>query len=105
MQRKLAVPLALSGHVGSDHAPKIRNLRGFEVDGEDLDTLSKLVENRQRIENLLKDIESQPSYETAEDIEGDLDYLKAGIQLGLLEIAGELEEIKTSDEIFDASIA
>jgi hypothetical protein len=83
----------------------MRSIKGLEGDCDDLAVLTKLAENRSRIEKLIRDVDSEPELEDVEDIACELDYLKASVQLGLLEITGELEETKTSEEIFDSTLA
>jgi hypothetical protein len=87
MRRKLAVPLAIGnlGHSGHNVMKKTRKLRVSGPDSESQRLLSKLAENRDRIENL--------------------EFLRANIELGLVEIAGELEEIQSSEEILSQAMA
>ncbi len=79
-------------------------LRLTDEESEEQDLLARIAENRMRIEALAKDMEQGwgaiESSDTAE-----LDYLKASIQLGLLEITGELEATPYADEIFEEAVA
>ena len=106
MKRKLAVPIAVNqGH--RNHADPLfrkRMLRLSDEESEDYETLAKIAENRVRIDALLKQVEEWPA-EFEEEDSAELDYLEATIQLGLLEITGELEDIPYSDELFDQAVA
>lgn len=102
MNRKLAVPLAVSRV--KDRAIKTRILKESE-DLDDIRILATLAENRLRLERLAQDIENGTGYFEQGNASNDMDYIKASIQLSLLEITGELEEIPTSDEVFEQAIA
>ena len=102
MNRRLAVPLAVRGLecAYNDRAIRVRTLRGDE-DAEDIEILRKLAENKRRIDCLLKDLEDDPEVGETPETCSELDYIKASVQLGLLEITGELEETPYSDELFE----
>ncbi len=102
MNRKLAVPLAVSKV--QDRVIRTRILKDTE-DVEDIKFLATLAENRFRLERLAKELESDREFYETEDITSELDYIEASVQLGLLEITGELEEIPASDEILEAAVA
>jgi hypothetical protein len=107
LNRKLATPLAL-GEYGDNHdcrADRSRILKESNLDAGDLRMLMQLADNRVRIEKLMEDIESEPEMDETDELMTDLDYLNASIQLGLLEITGELEEIQSSEEIFEEATA
>ncbi len=107
LNRKLAVPLAL-GDFGQDHefrTERSRALRESHMDAEDLRMLMQLADNRIRIEKLREDIEGDPEMDESDELMTDLDYLNTSIQLGLLEITGELEEIQSSEEILEEASA
>ena len=74
-------------------------------DPEDIRLLMKLADNRIRLEKLSEDIEHDPDIADIDELQIDLDYINASIQLGLLEITGELEEIESADEIFEQATA
>lgn len=102
MNRKLAVPLAVS--TVQDRVIRTRILKDTE-DVEDIKILATLAENRLRLERLAKELESDREFYETEDIASELDYIEASVQLGLLEITGELEEVPASDEILEAAVA
>jgi hypothetical protein len=104
LNRKLAVPLAVKGLLRKEEnrVVRIRILKDSEQDSDDLEFARKLAENRVRIDGLLEDIENKdPEGVDSPEIETELDYIEASIQLGLLEITGELEEVPYSDELFE----
>ena len=106
MKRKLAVPIAVEqGH--SSHKETIlrtRLLKLSDEETEEQEVLAKLVENKLRIDALAKEIDETWS-ELDPDDEEELDYIEATIQLGLLEITGELEATPYSDELFEQAVA
>ncbi len=107
LNRKLAVPLAL-GKLWENHGNRIeraRKLRDTEGDREDLRVWMTLADNRVRLERLSQDLEAFPEMADDDDLSDELDYINASIQLGLLEITGELEEIQSSDELFEQATA
>jgi len=103
LNRKLAVPLAVKGLLRKEEnrVVRIRTLKDSEQDGYDLELARKLAENRARIDDLLEDINEDPEVVDSPEIETELDYIQASIELGLLEITGELEEVPYSDELFE----
>ncbi|OGS42869.1 MAG: hypothetical protein A3K67_05315 [Euryarchaeota archaeon RBG_16_62_10] len=107
MNRKLAVPLAFGECVpaGANVLKRLRILRDASEDAEEIDIMRKLAENHTRLELLREEIESDCEFNCDDEDEIELDYLKASIQLGLLEITGELEEIPCSEEIFEGILA
>lgn len=76
-----------------------------EEDLGDLDILIKLSENRERLNNLMSDIEGDPEFVDTDEAKNELDYVNASIQLGLLEVTAELEEMPSSDDLFEEAIA
>ena len=107
LNRKLAVPLAL-GKLWESHEnrmEKSRKLKEFEGDPEDLRMLMKLADNRIRLEKLKQDLENGPEIEVDDELRDELEYINASVQLGLLEITGELEEIQYSEDIFEQATA
>ena len=107
MNRKLAVPFAVKGLLRKDEnrVVRIRILKDSEQDGDDLEIARKLAENRARIDGMLQDINEDPEVVDSPEIETELDYIQTSIQLGLLEITGELEEAPYSDELFEEAVA
>ncbi len=103
LNRKLAVPLALGKFKDDQETRQERSrvLKGSHSDPEDIRTLMQLADNRVRIERLIEDIENYPDMEETDDLKNEMDYINTSIQLGLLEITGELEEIQSSEEIFE----
>lgn len=102
MNRKLAVPLAVSKV--QNRVIRTRILKDTQ-DVEDIKILATLAENRARLERLERELESDREFYETEDIASELDCIEASIQLGLLEITGELDEIPSSDEILEAATA
>src|SRR5512136_434214 len=107
LNRKLAVPLALD-NLWKDVAAKRtirRILRESEEDPGDTEIMKRLAENKVRLRRLWDDIEENPVAGETRDVQNDLDYLKASIQIGLLQVNAELEDVPYSDEMFDEAIA
>jgi len=99
------VPLAL-GRLWQHEENKVARSRILkDADEQDLRMLMTLADNRVRLEKLNEDIDRDPVFEDTEDMKNDLDYINASIQLGILEITGELEEIQNSDEVFEEALA
>jgi len=107
LNRKLAVPFAVKGLFRNEEnrIVKIRILKDSEQDSDDFEVAMKLAENRMRIDGLLEDINKDPEVVDSPEIETELDYIQTSIQLGLLEITGELEEAPYSDELFEEAAA
>ncbi len=101
MMRKLAVPIVLRnvGNHDTNMMTRVRTLRSSQ-DGEEYHILAKLAENRTRIERLHREVERAPRGVDCSDILNELEYLKADIELGLIDVAAEIEEMPTSEEIF-----
>jgi hypothetical protein len=106
MRRRLAVPLAINnmGHSGQNVMRRTRTLKASGVDVESQRLLGKLAENRARIERLERDV-WQCSEVDCSDIVDEIEFLRANIELGLVEIAGGLEEIRSSEEILAEAMA
>jgi hypothetical protein len=105
LDRKLAVPLALGRLWQHNENKMARNRVLKDGNEEDLRMLMTLADNRERLQNLREDIENDPVFEDTEDMKNDLDYINAYVQLGILEITGELEEIQSSEEVFEEALA
>ncbi len=107
LNRRLAVPIAISA-LGGACENRILFRRRLKEDDQDpigAHLLTRLADNREHLEALQRELEGWgPSLDTT-DVESELDYLRATIQLGLLEVAGELEEIPTSEEILEEAFA
>lgn len=105
LNRKLAVPVAVGRlwqHEG-DRIGRCRILR--DADEDDLRMLMTLADNRVRLERLKENIDKDAFVEDPDDMRSELDYINASINLGILEITGELEEILSSDEVFEEALA
>ena len=107
MNRKLAVPLAFENPRQSRGRmrQRSRTLRSSNDSPEDLRMYLKLADNRVRLERLTEDIEHDFEIYEDDEFQTELDYINASIQLGLLEITGELEEIQSSEEILESATA
>lgn len=105
LDRKLAVPLAL-GRLWQHNENKMARSRVLrDADEDDLRMLMTLADNRVRLEKLKEEFDGDFLLDDSEDMEGELDYINASIKLGILEITGELEEIQSSDEVFEEALA
>ncbi len=100
MKRRSAVPLAIEdmNRMVPTRITKKRKLKTSPVDAETGFILSKLAENRNRIERLEAEI-WQCSDVDCSEIVGEIELLRANVELGLIDIAGGLEEISSSEEI------
>jgi hypothetical protein len=106
LNRRLAVPLALMKHKSQRDGKNIKTrILKDEEDLGDLDVLIKIAENRDRLDRLVSDIESDPEFVDTDEAKNELDYVNASIQLGLLEVTAELEEIPYSDDLFEEAVA
>jgi hypothetical protein len=84
---------------------RCRTLRSTGCAPEEFTVLSKLADNRARIEKLEKDITLRPESIDCSDIVNELDYLKTSVGIGLTEIGVEIEDIPTSEEILAEAFA
>lgn len=101
MKRKLAVPIALRNVEVLDRNRMVRerSLRQDRCDPEDYEILRKLAENRTRIERLERDMDFSPHAFGCDDIVNELEYLKAEIEVGILECATEIEDVPSSEDL------
>ena len=101
MKRKLAVPIALRnvGAVDPNTMTRTRTLRASEDDPEGYRILATLAANRARIDRLNEDLEHIQHDVDCADVLNELEYLKADIELGLMEIGAEIGESPTSEDI------
>jgi hypothetical protein len=76
---------------------------GFDDDESEL--LRKLSENRLRLDRISRELEVHPETVDTREIQNELDYLKANIQVGLVELSGEIEELPTSEELVADALA
>ena len=100
MRRRSAVPLAIE-NMNAMVPTGIRRKRILKlagVDPETYQTLNRLAENRERIERLEGEI-WQCSNVDCSEIVNEIDLLRANIELGLVELAGGLEETPSSEDI------
>jgi len=102
LKRKLAVPLAVSRV--KYRAIRTRILKDTQ-DLDDIRVLATLAENRQRLERLVRNIEQDEEFFETEDMASELDYIKASIQLDLLEVEGELEGVPYSEDLLEETVA
>jgi hypothetical protein len=84
---------------------RCRTLRSTECNLEEFTVLSKLADNRARIEKLENDIALRPESIDCSDIVNELDYLKTSVGIGLTEISVEIEDVPTSEEILAEAFA
>ena len=81
----------------------IRIIRETDDYSEDADLMRKIADNRMRLDALTRQVEEDfPEDFNPDDFTLELDYIKASVQLGILQLTGELEETQTADEIFEA---
>lgn len=107
MIRRSAVPLALEG-MRWDHSGRpnlVRIIREADDYSDDAEIMRKVADNRLRLDALGRQIEEDFIEDfDPDDFAAELDYIKASIQLGILQLTGELEEGQTSDEIFESEV-
>ena len=106
VKRRSAVPLAIDSmdRLVPTKAYKKRVLKLAGVEPETYQTLSRLADNRARIERLEGEVWQCSDVDCAE-IVNEIDLLRANIELGLVEIAGGLEESPSSEEILADALA
>lgn len=104
MFRKLATPLALENDPGSDNRI-LRTLRISNDDPDDARVLLTLAANRMMIKKLERDLEDDRMVFDLESLSEELDMIKTSIRVGLLEVSNELDEIPSSEQIFEEAIA
>jgi len=102
------VPLVLDG-MRKDQRGRpnlLRIIREAEEYSDDAEILHKVAENRLRLDTLTRQLEEDfPEDYDPEDFTAELDYIKASVQLGILQLTGELQETQTSDELFEEEVA
>ncbi len=102
------MPLVLDG-IRKDQRGRpnlLRIIRESEDYLDDAEILRKVAENRLRLDTLIKELEEDfPEDYDPDDFTTELDYIKASVQLGFLQLTGELQESQTSDELFDEEVA
>jgi len=103
MKRKLAVPIALRNveTFDTNTMNRTRTIRGSEDDPVEFEILSKLAENRARIARLWDDVQHGGEGIDCSEIVNELEFLKADIDLSLVEIEADIEDVPSSDEILD----
>lgn len=101
MKRRLAVPIALCnvGAFGRNTMRRTRKLKATDDDLDDYHVLAALASNRARIERLAGDIEHLQHDVDCTDVLNELEYLKADIELGLMEVSAEIEDSPTAEDI------
>lgn len=108
MIRRSAVPLVLEG-IRKDHPGRpnlLRIIRETEEYSDEAEIMHKVAENRMRLDALTRQVEEDFAEDyDPDDFTSELDYIKTSIQLGILQLTGELQETLTSDEIFESEAA
>ncbi|MCU0859928.1 MAG: hypothetical protein MUE55_05035 [Thermoplasmata archaeon] len=101
MKRRLAVPIALCnvGAFGRNTMTKQRTLKASSNDPDDYHVLATLASNRARIQRLAGDLEHIQHDVDCADVLNELEYLKADIELGLMEISAEIEDAPSPEDI------
>ncbi len=101
MMRKLAVPIALRnvGALDRNTMTRTRTLRTSHEGSEEYHILATLAENRARIERLHREMDHFHHDVECADIVNELEYLKADIELSLVDIATDIEEMPSSEDI------
>ena len=107
LNRRLAVPLVVRAAEtrSAGRMVRWRTLKSVGCDPEEFTMVSKLAENRARIERLERDIELTPGTIDCSDIANEIEYLKASLGIGLAEIRVEIEDIPSSEEILAEAFA
>lgn len=103
--RKLAVPLALGMSTRSGENRIVRTLKVSDGQSEDARVLITLATNRMLLKNLERDIEAERITLDPDDIVQELDFINASIRVGLLDISEELDQIPTSEQLFEQAIS
>ncbi len=102
------MPLVLEG-IRKDQRGRsnlVRIIREADDYADDADMMRRVAENRMRLDVLSKQIEEDfPDDYDPEDVKSELDYIEASIQLGILQLTGELSEGQTSEELFEEEVA
>ena len=101
MMRKLAVPIALRnvGALDRNTMARTRTLRASQDDPLEYHILRTLAENRARIERLQEDLDLARTDADCSEIVNELEYLKADIELSLVEIEADIEDAPSAEEI------
>jgi hypothetical protein len=107
VKRRLAVPIALRNIEIHDvnKVTKVRSLKHSADDMDELSIVSKLAENRLRIEDLQRSIELNPHEVDCNEIINELEFLRADIELGLKEVEAEIEDLPSSEDIVLQEVA
>ncbi len=105
MKRKLAVPIVIGGFGQDEENRIIRTLKIADDASEDSRVLLTLAANRMLLKGLERDIDAGRFDLDPEDISQELDFINASIRTGLLEISEELDQIPTSEQLFEQAVA
>jgi len=84
---------------------KPRRVKEEGLDPVDVHIMRQIADNRRRIEEIREGLESWSARVDGSDIQNELDYVRAHVQLSMLGVAGELEDIPSSDEILGEALA
>jgi hypothetical protein len=105
--RRSAVPLVLDG-IRKDQRGRpnlVRIIRETEDYSDDAETMHKVAENRLRLDSMMRQLEEDfPEDYDPDDFTSELDYIKASVQLGILQLTGELHETHSADELFEEEV-
>lgn len=106
MHRRLVVPIAVKD-LGTGSMGRMVRTRKLKTgsDDDESELLRKLTENRMRLDRISRELEVHPEYVDTQEIQNELDYLKANIQVGLVELSGEIEELPTAEELVEEALA
>jgi hypothetical protein len=106
MNRRLGVPIAVKD-IGAGNVGRMVRTRKLKTGSEDDEygLLKKLSENRMRLDRISRELERHPEAVDTDEIQNELEYLKANIQLGFVELSGEIEESPTSEELVAEALA
>jgi len=84
---------------------KPRRVKEEGLDPIDVHILRQIADNRRRIEEIREGLESWNASVDSSDIQNELDFVRANVQLSMLGMAGELEGIPSSDEVLTEALA
>ncbi len=102
------MPLVLDG-IRKDQRGRpnlVRIIRETDDYSDDAETMRKVAENRLRLDSMMRQLEEDfPEDYDPDDFTSELDYIKASVQLGILQLTGELQETQSADELFDEEVA
>jgi hypothetical protein len=106
MNRRSVVPIVVKD-LGAGNVGRMVRTRKLRTDSGDFEStlMMKLSENRLRLDRLSRELDRHPEAVDTDEIQNELDYLKANIQLGLVELSGDIEELPTAEELVAEALA